>query len=421
MWVARFRRKILNKGVAEYLKIKLQEARKYYPDWEFIEIGIQEDHIHLHMVIPSKYAVSMMVVVCLITRKEEGNMPYIVSTGSYLPGGQPVTNEMLSEVFGESIKLIGDYFEVNSRYFVVDYRTGENTSNESNSDFCSKAVKEALNKTKLKIDDIGLIITSTNTPDYSLPQTSALIQEKIGLKNAIALDLRGGCAAPLQGILIAENFIKNGMIENAIVVGSECFSSIYYAYLLKNKTNYLVKDLMSSLIFGDGAAAVIISKNKVGNDSLEIEEVFSQSSFPDWPSGFVVALSGSKIKHIGEAEISLGEMMKHLPKEIESRLPKVTEAALKRVYSERGYSPRDFRFIIGPQANKRLVDSLNKTFKITNYFYYGDITGNIPGGALLLALDKLLKDHELPQKEKILVLGVESSKWIYGYCILNKA
>ncbi len=61
VWVTRYRRKILNRGVREYLETKLQEARKYYPDWEYIAIGIAEDHLHLHMVIPPKYAVSMVV------------------------------------------------------------------------------------------------------------------------------------------------------------------------------------------------------------------------------------------------------------------------------------------------------------------------------------------------------------------------
>ena len=61
VWVTRYRRKILNKGVVEYLKTKLQEARKYYPDWEYIAIGMEEDHLHLHMVIPPKYAVSTVI------------------------------------------------------------------------------------------------------------------------------------------------------------------------------------------------------------------------------------------------------------------------------------------------------------------------------------------------------------------------
>jgi len=61
VWVTRYRRKILNEGVKEYLETKLQESRKFYPDWEYIAIGIAVDHVHIHMVIPPKYAVSNVV------------------------------------------------------------------------------------------------------------------------------------------------------------------------------------------------------------------------------------------------------------------------------------------------------------------------------------------------------------------------
>ncbi len=62
VWVTRFRRKILNpKGDREYLETKLQEARKYYPGWEYIATRINVDHVHLHIVIPPKYAVSTVV------------------------------------------------------------------------------------------------------------------------------------------------------------------------------------------------------------------------------------------------------------------------------------------------------------------------------------------------------------------------
>ena len=60
VWIIRYRRKILVPGVKSYLEIKLQEIRKFYPNWEYIEIGIKPDHVHLYMVIPPKYAVSMV-------------------------------------------------------------------------------------------------------------------------------------------------------------------------------------------------------------------------------------------------------------------------------------------------------------------------------------------------------------------------
>ena len=62
VWVTRFRRKILHShGVRSYLRIKLTEVRKWYPDWEYVEIGIADDHVHLHVIIPPKYAVSYAV------------------------------------------------------------------------------------------------------------------------------------------------------------------------------------------------------------------------------------------------------------------------------------------------------------------------------------------------------------------------
>lgn len=61
VWVTRYRRKILVPGIAEYLKKVLLAVREFHPDWFLQEIGVERDHVHLHMVIPPKYAVSRVV------------------------------------------------------------------------------------------------------------------------------------------------------------------------------------------------------------------------------------------------------------------------------------------------------------------------------------------------------------------------
>ena len=61
VWVTRFRRKILVEGVGKYLRVKLREVQKYSPDWHFTEIGIDKDHVPVHMVIPPTYSVSVAV------------------------------------------------------------------------------------------------------------------------------------------------------------------------------------------------------------------------------------------------------------------------------------------------------------------------------------------------------------------------
>ena len=59
--VTRFRRGWINEGVAAFLKLKIQETTQYFADWEYVEMGFDEDHFHLHMVIPPRYAVSKVV------------------------------------------------------------------------------------------------------------------------------------------------------------------------------------------------------------------------------------------------------------------------------------------------------------------------------------------------------------------------
>ena len=61
IWITRYRRKILTPGIAAYLRIKLLEVNQFHPDWEYITIGMDKDHVHLHIIIPPKYAVSQVV------------------------------------------------------------------------------------------------------------------------------------------------------------------------------------------------------------------------------------------------------------------------------------------------------------------------------------------------------------------------
>jgi putative transposase len=61
IWVTRYRRKILVRGIAEYFKQAIREVREFHPDWYIEEVGVDEDHVHLHMVIPPKYAVSKVI------------------------------------------------------------------------------------------------------------------------------------------------------------------------------------------------------------------------------------------------------------------------------------------------------------------------------------------------------------------------
>ena len=61
VWIPRYRYKVLTKGVGKYLEIKLDEVRKHYPEFEYVEKNIQPDHVHIIMSFPPKYSISQVV------------------------------------------------------------------------------------------------------------------------------------------------------------------------------------------------------------------------------------------------------------------------------------------------------------------------------------------------------------------------
>lgn len=89
VWVTRYRRKILVPGVAEYLKKVLRSVREFHPDWFLEEIGVDRDHVHLHMVIPPKYAVSRVVeaLKSVTSRQLKEKFPHMIRKVYWDGGG----------------------------------------------------------------------------------------------------------------------------------------------------------------------------------------------------------------------------------------------------------------------------------------------------------------------------------------------
>src|SRR3989338_2877647 len=89
VWVTRYRRKILVHGIEEYFKKSLKEVREFHPDWFVEEIGTDQDHIHLHMVIPPKYPVSKVVEVLksVTSRRLKEKFPHFLKKVYWDDGG----------------------------------------------------------------------------------------------------------------------------------------------------------------------------------------------------------------------------------------------------------------------------------------------------------------------------------------------
>jgi 3-oxoacyl-[acyl-carrier-protein] synthase-3 len=121
--------------------------------------------------------------------------------------------------------------------------------NETTSDMCTAAARQALERADLDPTDIDLIILGTDTPDYISPATAPILQHKLGALNSGAFDINSACASWIAGVDVAAKQITvDTDINNVLVVGG---------YAMTRFLDY--HDKRTCTLFGDGAGAVVMS------------------------------------------------------------------------------------------------------------------------------------------------------------------
>jgi len=162
----------------------------------------------------------------------------IAGTGSYLPD-RLVTNDDLAKIIDTSDEWIVSRTGIRERHYAAEEQNA--------SDLALFASQRAMKAARVDADDIDLIIVATSTPDMVFPSTACILQDKLGVKEAIAFDIQAVCAGFVYALATAEKFISTGSAKCALVVGAEVFSRIM---------NW--QDRTTCVLFGDGAGAVIL-------------------------------------------------------------------------------------------------------------------------------------------------------------------
>jgi len=166
----------------------------------------------------------------------------ITGVGAFLPEYR-LTNDELSTTVETSDEWIMQRIGIKERRILKE-------EGMATSDMGTAAIKELLEKTGTKPEEIELLICATITPDSPLPATANIISFKAGLVNAWSFDLTAACSGFVYALTTGAKFIESGQYKKVIVLGADMMSSI---------TNY--KDRTTCPLFGDGAAAVLLEPN----------------------------------------------------------------------------------------------------------------------------------------------------------------
>ncbi|MCE2982161.1 MAG: beta-ketoacyl-ACP synthase 3, partial [Parachlamydia sp.] len=174
----------------------------------------------------------------------------IIGMGSYLPK-RILTNEDLEKLVDTSDEWIVSRTGMHERRLAA--------IDEFPSDMGAAAAKKALEAANVTPGEVDMIIVSTMTPDYLSPSTACLIQAKLKLTSAAAMDLQAACTGFLYALSTAKAFVESKMYKTVLIVATEKMSAFI---------DYT--DRSTCVLFGDGAGAAVVAEDGRG---LQIDSI----------------------------------------------------------------------------------------------------------------------------------------------------
>ncbi len=260
------------------------------------------------------------------------------------------------------------------------------------SDMAVIACQNALENAGCSQEEIDLVVVGTVTPDYKLPSTACVIQEKLGFDNAVAFDVAAACAGFINGLNIATSSIQSGTYKKAMVVGVEKLSAF---------TDYA--DRNTCVLFGDGAGAAVVSK---GDQGHEIISTFMKSdgSMRKWlwsevggtvnPYTAEFAFDGRDKIHMNGSDI------------FKVAVKEMANASL-RVIEDAGLKPEDISLVVPHQANIRIIEALARRLKLDMDKVFINIQkyGNTSSASVPIALDEASRTGRIDPGDHVLMVA----------------
>lgn len=321
----------------------------------------------------------------------------VTGTGSYLP------EKILNNSELEKIVETTDEW-ITSRTGMKERRIA--SLHETTSYMGTEAAKKALHAAHLEASSIDLIIVATITPNYMFPSTACLIQADLQAYNAGALDIQAACSGYIYGLSLAKAYIESGMYSNVLVIASEKLSSF---------VDY--QDRSTCVLFGDGAAAAVVSSLGKG---LEIESSVlgadgTQKDLLYLPAG------GSALPASEETVKQRMHFIKMEGKEVYKHAVRRMESAALQCLEQTKCSQEAIKYLIPHQANMRIIEGLAKRFEIEleKVFITIHKYGNTSASSCGIALDELLCENKLIEGDRLLLVAFGAGL-TWGGAILKK-
>lgn len=296
---------------------------------------------------------------------------FIKDIAYYLPS-RVVTNEELVEEFPEwSVDKIAE------KVGVIERRVSEE---ETATDLAVKAAEKLFAQNAVHKEDVDFVLFCTQSPDYKLPSSACIIQDRLGLSTQCgAFDFNLGCSGYEYGLAVAKGLISAGVSNNVLLLTGETYNKYIHP-----------KDKGNRTIFGDGASATIVSTDGFA----EICE-FSLGTDGSGAKDLIVKTGGAKFADKAN-DVSFDEGGNPISSDnlfmdgqdvfifTLVRVPKM----IKDVLTKNELKMEDVNLFVFHQANKYMLENLKRKLKIDDDKFFINLAryGNTVSSTIPIAL-----------------------------------
>lgn len=332
-------------------------------------------------------------------------MGSVIKKIEYVFPDRKVSNEDLKATFPDyDFDKFEEKVGIKNRYWVAE--------NETGLDLAQKACQKLFNS--IEKNDIDYILYCTQSPEYFLPTTACLLQDRLGLrKNVGALDFNLGCSGFTYGLSLAKALIETKQAKNILLVTAETYSKFLHPM-----------DRTNRAIFGDAAAATWVSYSEeehigaflFGTDGSGYDKLIVKngcSRFPFNPEAQDISYGTNNI-------YSDNHLYMNGP-EVFNFTNEVIPGFTRELLATNGLEINDINQFVFHQANAFMLNFMRKRLKIESSNFYIDLAdgGNTVSSTIPIALKNY--SQNIKQIENILLVGFGVGlSWSGGLIKINE-
>lgn len=275
----------------------------------------------------------------------------------------------------------------------IQSRTGIKTRryaapDQFTSDLCVRAVQDLAAHYDGTLEDVDMILVSTVTPDQPMPSMACTVQYKLGFEKAGALDIYAACAGFVYGITLAKGLIAAGTHRKILVIGAETLTRI---------TDFT--DRTSCMLFGDGAGAVLIESDPVGNVGFCITGANGEGGPDLYISGLADTLDGCPISKNGKIVQNGRRVFKWAVQTVSGKMPELARL--------NGFTLEQIDWCVPHSANLRILEAICKESDFPMEKILESIIdyGNTSSATIPIALCNAVREGRVKTGDRIMLFG----------------